>query len=78
MSKKLHGQITEFFVSRGFSTVWLGSVSNGSEYVFSVSPSELAQIDDVRSLELDLTKATRRKIWIVGYGDRGPSEVFFD
>jgi hypothetical protein len=78
MPLELRDQVTNYFVARGFSTVWLGLVSDGAEYVFSVLPSELAQIDDVTALTLDLMRVTQRKIWIVGYGDTGPSEIFLE
>lgn len=78
MPVEVRTQISEFFIARGFTKVWLGLASDGGELAFMVLPSELAQIDDVRSLELDLMKATQRKIWIVGYGDNGPSEIFLD
>lgn len=71
-------RITEFFIARGFTKVWLGLLSDGAEYVFSVPPSELAQIDDVTALTVDLMRVAQRKIWIIGYGDRGPSEIFLD
>lgn len=74
----LRSPIAEFFAERGFSRVWLGLVSDGAEYVFSVLPSELAQVDDVTALTLDLMRVTQRKIWIIGYGDQGPSEIFLE
>lgn len=76
MPIEMRTRISEFFTTRGFSKVWLGLVSDGAEYVFSVPPSELAQIDDVTALTLDLMRVTQRKIWIIGYGDTGPSEIF--
>lgn len=73
----LRNRIIEFFVARGFSKAWLGLVSDGAEYVFSVLPSELTQIDEP-AMTMELMMITQRKIWIVGFGDRQPSEVFLD
>lgn len=78
MPVEVRTQISDFFIARGFTKVWLGLVSDGAEYVFTVPPSELAQIDDVTALTLDLMRVTQRKIWIIGYGDTGPSEIFLD
>lgn len=78
MPAEMRTRITEFFIARGFTKVWLGLVSDGAEYVFTVPPSELAQIDDVTALTLDLMRITGRKIWIIGYGVTGPSENFLD
>lgn len=78
MPIEVREQITEFFIARGFSRVWLALVSDGGELAFMVLPSELSQIDDVRALERDLMKDTQRKILIVGYGDIAPSEIFLE